>query len=722
MIRCRLTSRRFVILVFAALPLLLGNICTPPDGDGSGDPAPLSVDAGPDRTVRAGDTVTFDMACSGPRGSDYSFTLLVDLVAPELWSSWEWISGADFSTDGRAYAAVRFLDGARGPYPFRLSITAGDGRSVSDDVIVTVTGSTDLAVDAGPDQSVNPGDTVVLAASTTGFVLSVSYVWHEASPGTSGSATLAGANTPVPQVSFSNDAEGTWVFEVTVTDANGNRASDTVKVHVTLSSTTYSIDYIVFDDLSSPIYGVMAGSDGHGMAPTVERDASGNVTKVTGFVYRLPDGGQWSLFLGDDGMPATLVAGGLVIEFRNYRPGLADLVLHAPDGSSKVIEDAPIDETYAAYLRDYASQGLVGCSSAKARTVATEAPTDGKGLASAARMTEASQWRVAQWTFGTIGCIGSIVGLAATGWTGIGAVGFGAMALLSCGGTAASIANEVWDNEALEIATMAIDTFSCATAPITTPTTGIPWGYASCMALAADLAVTHAENQEAANQALSLSCGDGECSGDETCVSCPTDCGSCPGDERILLREGRASHFYGAEEWSNMTALLDNVSSSGITVVSDLTDSQQVLSFDALWVDVGPWAGDLGSAELENIKALVETGRRVVLVGENRLWAGWNNQILGIVNSHHCGGDDNHGVARSVIGHPLTSSASSLKYQAIGCACEGTALYAPNFVTLWGSELNVLTILDSNVLDDENWDNEDNAQFAQNVANWILKK
>ena len=81
--------------------------------------------------------------------------------------------------------------------------------------------------------------------------------------------------------------------------------------------------------------------------------------------------------------------------------------------------------------------------------------------------------------------------------------------------------------------------------------------------------------------------------------------------------------------------------------------------------------------------------------------------------------DGAYGAVTSIYSHPLTNSAPTVYVPTGGAAERGTALYSKNFATLWGSNSNVLTVLDVNVFQDSflNWEN--NRQFADNVANWV---
>jgi hypothetical protein len=56
--------------------------------------------------------------------------------------------------------------------------------------------------------------------------------------------------------------------------------------------------------------------------------------------------------------------------------------------------------------------------------------------------------------------------------------------------------------------------------------------------------------------------------------------------------------------------------------------------------------------------------------------------------------------------------------KSVGIASGGTALFDENVVTLWANG-GVLTMLDTNICDTNNWNTLDNATFCGNVANWI---
>jgi hypothetical protein len=187
----------------------------------------------------------------------------------------------------------------------------------------------------------------------------------------------------------------------------------------------------------------------------------------------------------------------------------------------------------------------------------------------------------------------------------------------------------------------------------------------------------------------------------------------------ILLSEssGNVGFGYGFSSWSNFSTELDYASGFGVTVVPSFENLTQMLESDALFLDQRWTSGSLSATELSNLATFISTGKRVVMVGENNFWTTWNNQILGLVGSSHAG--EYNGTTTPVFSHELTAGVTSVSVGTAGLASisDGTALFDQNWATLWGSNQNVLTILDVNALDDTRW--AGNGTFARNVASWL---
>jgi hypothetical protein len=202
-------------------------------------------------------------------------------------------------------------------------------------------------------------------------------------------------------------------------------------------------------------------------------------------------------------------------------------------------------------------------------------------------------------------------------------------------------------------------------------------------------------------------------------------------DGSVLVWKG-AGLGYGSEIWTNMSAALDAATVKSIDVTPHFYDRSQILSYDALWIDVPPQGSNtdnLTELEMSNITAFIKTGRRVVMMGDNSLnFSGWNDQILDLVGGVS-GGANSSGDLSPVIPNEITHGVSSISISSADEAIGGSSLFENNVVTLWAQD-NVLTILDTNICSDDvrgqqglsdtdYWSAADNAIFCENVANWV---
>ena len=187
---------------------------------------------------------------------------------------------------------------------------------------------------------------------------------------------------------------------------------------------------------------------------------------------------------------------------------------------------------------------------------------------------------------------------------------------------------------------------------------------------------------------------------------------------------GSTKHYYqygyNQSYWQNMTNALNNATNNNFTTNPNAFDNLSfMLNYDAIWIDLRDNNHLLTTTEYDNILSFINTGRRVVLIGENNGWDSWNYQILNLVGGTFSDetGDDQ---TLKLVSNELTENADTIHLLAAGIAFgSGTALYDKNFATLWNN--NVLTILDIGVFSDYCWDDNQgmNGQFGINVAKWI---
>jgi len=169
-----------------------------------------SVDAGSDQTVNEGDTVNFSGSFIDPGAVD-SHTL-----------EWDFGDGSP-PVSGSLTPSHAYVDD--GTYTVTLTVTDDDG-GVGADTLTVMVNNVPPAVDAGPDQTVNEGNTVNFSGSFTdpGAADSHTIEWDfgDGSPPVSGSLT--------PSHAYVDD--GTYTVTLTVTDDDGGVGADTLTVMV----------------------------------------------------------------------------------------------------------------------------------------------------------------------------------------------------------------------------------------------------------------------------------------------------------------------------------------------------------------------------------------------------------------------------------------------------------------------------------------------------------
>ena len=191
---------------------------------------PPVADAGPDQTVAKGAKVTLSGSNSTDAGGSG--------IASYLWTQ---IGGTKVRLLKPSAAVTTFTAPSRtGALTFQLSVKDASGLQSIDTCIVNVAtakqAATIATANAGPDQTVNEGETITLSGSnsTTPNSGALSYLWQQVDGPV---VTLSNPNSPQPAFAAPQVGSGavSMKFELTVTNKYGLKSTDTCFVNVTLA-------------------------------------------------------------------------------------------------------------------------------------------------------------------------------------------------------------------------------------------------------------------------------------------------------------------------------------------------------------------------------------------------------------------------------------------------------------------------------------------------------
>ncbi|MDQ6889683.1 MAG: T9SS type A sorting domain-containing protein, partial [Bacteroidota bacterium] len=142
------------------------------------------------------------------------------------------ISGSSATIMNPSSAATSITSLVQGVYSFELKVTDNQGATGRDTITVTVNAATNMppAANAGADKTITlPVNSATLAGSgndADGTV--VTYYWKKIS----GPALYNIVNPGSPVTDVSGLVQGSYLFELTVTDNNGAKGKDTVSIEV----------------------------------------------------------------------------------------------------------------------------------------------------------------------------------------------------------------------------------------------------------------------------------------------------------------------------------------------------------------------------------------------------------------------------------------------------------------------------------------------------------
>jgi phosphatidylserine/phosphatidylglycerophosphate/cardiolipin synthase-like enzyme len=185
-----------------------------------------TADAGNDQIVSEGDNVTLNgTSSSDPDGDTLTY-------------SWNQTAGPVVVLSNSSTATPSFtapeVNASGATITFELTVSDGNGGTISDTVYISVENINQPPVaDAGVNQTVNEGDTVLLDGTNSsdpdGDPLTYSWSQTAGTPITLDNATSATPSFTAPDVGSSGDV---LAMELTVTDSEGNTDSDSVSVSI----------------------------------------------------------------------------------------------------------------------------------------------------------------------------------------------------------------------------------------------------------------------------------------------------------------------------------------------------------------------------------------------------------------------------------------------------------------------------------------------------------
>jgi len=181
--------------------------------------------------ANAGSNITVNMPASSVQ---LNGTASYDAVGTIVSYDWVQVSGSGSITITNSNTATPNIDGlSPGTYTFELTVTNNAGETSTSQVTVTVTNqvTSPLIANAGQDTVISlPASTATLngtASSDQGGIIE-SYQWTQVS----GPAASQLASSSLAVCPISGLQAGTYVFLLTVTDNQGNTATDSVTVSV----------------------------------------------------------------------------------------------------------------------------------------------------------------------------------------------------------------------------------------------------------------------------------------------------------------------------------------------------------------------------------------------------------------------------------------------------------------------------------------------------------
>ncbi|MBO1255660.1 YHYH protein [Alteromonas sp. 5E99-2] len=231
-----------------------------------------SIDAGSDQTVDAGSTVTL------------AVTITDDDTSHAI--SWVQLSGTGVTLSDSTLASPVFTapnNDVAEDLVFEVSVDDGVNAVVTDSVTISVnaqdTEASALAVDAGADQTVEPGTLVTLTASVSDNNTNYTVVWIQTA-GTD--VVLSDSTSESTTFTVPTDSEDeTLVFEISVDDGINAVVTDSVSIIVEVASDTSTSNIWIINETDAVSENITDASTGEGILVDVQSIAEETIDGVT---------------------------------------------------------------------------------------------------------------------------------------------------------------------------------------------------------------------------------------------------------------------------------------------------------------------------------------------------------------------------------------------------------------------------------------------------------
>ena len=178
-------------------------------------------------------------------------------------------------------------------------------------------------------------------------------------------------------------------------------------------------------------------------------------------------------------------------------------------------------------------------------------------------------------------------------------------------------------------------------------------------------------------------------------------------------------------EGEDMQSFIGILSKQGTTVNSQDLASFSVGSADAVIVNLPSSNSSFSELEVAVLTALVNSGTKLLLIGEHNGWTSSNQQLASLLGGQYSGNDGSSNQSTttpsSETGKLILKDVTNISFGSPGSinigGGNGEWLSSDGSISLWGSEDNILLSMDINMFGQPYFNA--NAQLLQNIADFL---